>query len=88
MIDVGDVTPYREAFPLFGDSQSMLGMTIHMEREYAKRFVQGEGQQNPKGEEGGVNGDGDASGGVPSSRSPLPPKEDVSWGHILAHNQV
>lgn len=69
-----------KAFPTFGDQQSMLGMTIHMEREYSKRFVEDDGQKGLKGEVG----DGDAS----PSRSPLPPKKDVSWGHILAHNQV
>ena len=66
-------------------------MTIHLELEYTKRFGQGDAQRKSETSQGGggeTGTDEDASGGTSSSMSPLPPKEDISWGHILAHNQV
>lgn len=58
-------------------------MAIHMEVEYAKRF---EGARD--GSEAGDSGDEDGDDEEEEARSPLPPKADVSWGHILAQNQV
>lgn len=49
-----------------------------MELEYAKRFEQRDHQ-----DEGGAPKAGDEE-----EPSPLPPKADVSWAHILAQNQV
>lgn len=54
-------------------------MAIHLELEYAKRFEKDGAQASDGGgEEEGADG----------QQSPLPPKADVSWAHILAQNQV
>lgn len=71
--------PWRITFP----SQSMFAMAIHMEVEYAKRF---EGGQEDL--DGGSSKSDDGDGDDKEARSPLPPKTDVSWAHILAQNQV
>ena len=68
-------------------------MAIHMEVEYAKRFEGAGGTSDLDADgRGSEGGDGDADGGGDSkeakSSSPLPPKADVSWAHILAQNQV
>lgn len=58
-------------------------MAIHMELEYARRF------ERPVGTEGSEDGErGNANEAGAEEALPLPPKADVSWGHILAQNQV
>lgn len=83
-------------------SQSKFAMAIHLEVEYAKRFQGGDGEGGGKpglglddpdkdggGSEDGDEGqDGDGGGKEDATPSPLPPKADVSWAHILAQNQV
>ncbi|CAM9525490.1 unnamed protein product [Ascophyllum nodosum] len=84
-----DVNP-RPISDIMPDLKSRLAMTIHLELEYTKRFGQGDAQRKSETSQGGggeTGTDEDASGGTSSSMSPLPPKEDISWGHILAHNQ-
>lgn len=73
--------------------QSKFAMAIHMEVEYAKRFEGAGGTPDLDADgRGSEGGDGDGDGGGDSkeakSSSPLPPKADVSWAHILAQNQV
>ncbi len=60
-------------------------MAIHMEVEYAKRF-EGGGQDSSSGGSSSAGGEEGESG--EEAQSPLPPKADVSWAHILAQNQV
>lgn len=56
-------------------------MAIHLEVEYAKRF-----EGVPDASEAGDSAGGD--GEEKETPSPLPPKADVSWAHILAQHQV
>ncbi|CAB1114084.1 unnamed protein product [Ectocarpus sp. CCAP 1310/34] len=75
----------RPVEDIVSDLKSKFGMALHMEVEYSRRF---EGKQ--RGTETGRSGDSssdDEGAGSEESRSPLPPKADVSWAHILAQNQ-
>ncbi|CAM9272888.1 unnamed protein product [Scytosiphon promiscuus] len=82
-----DVRP-RPVEDIMSELKSKFGMAIHLELEYAKRFEGDQAATAPSEEAGeSEEGEGEEGDEPEEPRSPLPPKADVSWAHILAHNQ-
>ncbi|CAN0030790.1 unnamed protein product [Ectocarpus sp. 12 AP-2014] len=80
-----DVQP-RPVEDIVSDLKSKFGMALHMEVEYSRRF-EGSHRGTETGRSGDSSSDDEEGPGSEESRSPLPPKADVSWAHILAQNQ-
>ncbi|CBJ30884.1 conserved unknown protein [Ectocarpus siliculosus] len=80
-----DVQP-RPVEDIVSDLKSKFGMALHMEVEYSRRF-EGSQRGTETEQSGDSSGDDEEGAGSEESRSPLPPKADVSWAHILAQNQ-